>query len=278
MMACEKKAPGTKSARSVHLLQWSNFIKDADIELRRQAKEFQSQTGIEVTIETVNANDLNARFTAAVESGQGPDILQTLGNQTHLYAGGLMDVADLAEEVGAAQGGYYSVAKKAAIVDGVWRAVPYHIVGGANVYRKDIFAELGIPRFPETYFEYLEVGKKLKANGTPVGTYPVLEPDANCFKLSSDEDRPMAVEGLALGAHQCDALLSAAGADAIESLSEAVLSRKPAILNSAVFVAAPVGTARAEFLPEKHVPDAVLRQRPLQRSLIELRLPATIGN
>ena len=76
LMACEKKPPGKKAARRIHLLQWSNFIKDADIEIRRQAEEFEAQTGVAVTVETINANDLNARSTAAVESGNGPDMIQ----------------------------------------------------------------------------------------------------------------------------------------------------------------------------------------------------------
>lgn len=169
LIACEKQPPAQKSARSVHLLQWSNFIKAADEELMRQAKEFETQTGIKTTIETINANDLLARATAAVESGNGPDILQLQSNQPHLYAGGLMNVDKLAEEVGDAHGGFFRVAEEAAKVDGQWRAVPYHLVGGANVYRQDIFQQLGIERFPDTFDEYMTVGKKLKAFGMPVG-------------------------------------------------------------------------------------------------------------
>lgn len=169
LMACEKKPPGKKAARRIHLLQWSNFIKEADIEIRRQAEEFEAQAGVAVTVETINANDLNARATAAVESGHGPDIIQFFANQPHLYAGGLTDVDELAEEVGQLHGGYYDNAVEAAKVDGRWKAVPYNIVGGAFAYRKDKFEELGIERFPDTWDELLTVGRRLKQAGMPIG-------------------------------------------------------------------------------------------------------------
>jgi len=169
LMACEKKAPSTQSSRNIHLLQWSNFIPEADPEIRRQAKEFESQTGVSVTVETINANDLNARATAAVESKRGPDIIQFQWNQAHLYEGGLMDVDDLAQELGALHGGWYETSVAAAKVGQHFKAVPYNIVGNAIVYRKDKFDEAGVPKFPDTWQEYLAAGAKLKKAGFPVG-------------------------------------------------------------------------------------------------------------
>jgi multiple sugar transport system substrate-binding protein len=169
LMACEKKPPAQKTARSVHLLQWSNFVAPADEELRRQAKEFESQTGVTVTVETINANDLNARATAAVESKRGPDIIQLQWNQAHLYEGGLMNVDEVSEELGKPHGGWYETAVAAAKVGDHFKAIPYNIVGNAIAYRRDKFDELGIGKFPDTWPEYLEVGRKLKKAGMPVG-------------------------------------------------------------------------------------------------------------
>ena len=169
LMACEKKPPAQKVRRTIHLLQWSNFVKEGDEELRRQAKEFESQTGVTVTVETINANDLNARATAAVESKQGPDIIQLQFNQTQLYAGGLSDVEDVAEEIGKEHGGWYDTAIQAAKVGARWKAIPYNIVGSTFAYRKDKFAELGIQAFPDTLDELMIAGAKLKKAGLPIG-------------------------------------------------------------------------------------------------------------
>ena len=36
-------------------------------------------------------------------------------------------------------------------------------------YRKSWFEEIGVSKFPETWEEYREAGKKLKAKGRPIG-------------------------------------------------------------------------------------------------------------
>jgi len=73
-----------------------DFIPEGDVEVRRQVAEYQKQTKVEVQCETISANDLQARITAAIQSGAGPDIIMMLHNWPHLYAEGLADVSDLA--------------------------------------------------------------------------------------------------------------------------------------------------------------------------------------
>jgi multiple sugar transport system substrate-binding protein len=53
-------------------------------------------------------------------------------------------------------------------VDGVARGVPLFNIGNANVYRKDVFEELDL-KVPNTWEQYLEVGRALKSNNLPVG-------------------------------------------------------------------------------------------------------------
>ena len=94
------KAPAYAQARKVHYLQWTSFVPAADAEVDRQAKEFTKATGIEMTVEKINQNDMAARITAAVESGSGADVIQMNANQPHLFANGLADVNALVEELG----------------------------------------------------------------------------------------------------------------------------------------------------------------------------------
>ncbi|MBI4639516.1 MAG: extracellular solute-binding protein [Candidatus Tectomicrobia bacterium] len=161
------KAPAIAETRTLHILEWSSFVKQADVERDRQAEEFGKQAGVKVTVEHINANDLPARATAAIEGGTGPDILQLLNNYPHLYAEGLENHDKLIAEVGGDN--IYSFVREAIQVNGVYRGVPYFFGGGANVYRKDIFKKVGIERPPDTWAEYLEAGKKLKKLGMPVG-------------------------------------------------------------------------------------------------------------
>jgi multiple sugar transport system substrate-binding protein len=160
------KAPAYGQARKLHYLQWSSFVPAADVEVNRQAEEFKKATGIDITVEMINQNDMAARITAAVESRSGADVIQMNANQPHLFAHGLADHNALVEELLGDQ--VYKWASGAATVDGVARGVPLFNIGNAIVYRKDVFEELGL-KVPNTWDEYLEVGKALKNNNLPVG-------------------------------------------------------------------------------------------------------------
>ena len=94
------KAPALAQTRTLHVLEWSSFVPAADVLRDQQAAEFGKQAGVKVTLEHINANDLPARATAAIEGRKGPDILQLLNNSPHLYAGGLEDHNQLLAELG----------------------------------------------------------------------------------------------------------------------------------------------------------------------------------
>jgi multiple sugar transport system substrate-binding protein len=161
------KAPAFAQARTLHVLEWSSFVKEADVIRDQQAADFGKQAGVQVTIEHVNANDLPARATAAIEGRKGPDILQLNLNYPQLYAGGLEDHNALIAELGGEK--FYPFIMDAVRVDGVARGVPYFFGGGANTYRKDIFQKVGITKLPDTWEEHLAAGKKLKKFGMPIG-------------------------------------------------------------------------------------------------------------
>src|SRR5918996_5422258 len=116
------KAPAYAQERKVHYLQWTSFIPEADTEIDRQAEEFAKATGIEMTVEKINQNDMAARITAAVESGSGADVIQMNANQPHLFANGLADHNALMEELGGDE--FYEWARGAAVVEEVARGVP----------------------------------------------------------------------------------------------------------------------------------------------------------
>src|ERR687891_2759013 len=141
------KAPAYAQERRVHYLQWTSFIPAADEEIDRQAEEFSKATGIDITVEKINQNDMPARITAAVESGSGPDVIQMNANQPLLFANGLADQTALLQELQGDQ--LYDWARAAATADGVARGVPLFNIGNAIAYRKDVFEELGL-KVPNT--------------------------------------------------------------------------------------------------------------------------------
>src|SRR4030095_8397499 len=118
------RAPAVAQGTKPHILRWFDVIPEADVELKRQAPEASKALGAEVTFEFINANDLQPRITAAIQSGSGADIIQMLWNWPQLYANGLVDVSDVAEPIGKAQGGYYDVFSSSAKVGGKWLPAP----------------------------------------------------------------------------------------------------------------------------------------------------------
>src|ERR1700722_6590993 len=165
------RAPAYGQALTVHWLRWSDFVPSSDVFLKGPfIQQCQKDLGIKLTVETINANDIQARVTSAIQSGAGPDIFYLLQNWPQLYGQSCADVSDLADEIGKAQGGFYDICKTVATMGGKWIGVPYCVGGGLVAYRKSWLAEAGSPDgFPKDWDTYRTVGKKLKAAGHPYG-------------------------------------------------------------------------------------------------------------
>src|SRR5215468_9651905 len=119
------RAPAYAQATTVHWLRWADFVPASDKLLREKiAPQCEKDLGIKLNLEMINANDLQARTTAAIQSGTGPDIIMLLGTWPQLYADSVADVSDVAEEIGKGQGGYYDPQRAITTVGGKWIGVP----------------------------------------------------------------------------------------------------------------------------------------------------------
>src|SRR5947208_2398888 len=114
-------------------------------------------------------NDLNPRIASAIETKSGPDIIMMISNWPHLYADGLADVDDLAEEIASRDGAYYEHNKKVSVVGNRWKAVPLCSVPATWAYREDWFKDAGAGKFPDTWDEWRKVGIALKKKNQPMG-------------------------------------------------------------------------------------------------------------
>ena len=100
-----RRAPAFAQGTRLNILRWVDFIPACDVELKRQAVDASKALGAEVVFEFINANDLQARITAAIQSASGPDVIMMLHNWAHLYQNSLVDMTDLGEWQGKDQGG-----------------------------------------------------------------------------------------------------------------------------------------------------------------------------
>src|SRR5256714_10773228 len=165
-------APGTGRAagKSVTLLHESSFIKTFDEYMQKTlAPAYEKETGVKVVYELTSVGSLPTRISTITETGSGADVTMIFLLYPFLFADKLMDVSDIAEDIGKKQGGWYDAAKEAGIVNGQWKAVPHSNIGQLMNWRTDWFKEVGVTKFPDTWEELYEVGKKLKAKDHPFG-------------------------------------------------------------------------------------------------------------
>jgi multiple sugar transport system substrate-binding protein len=179
------RAPAFAQGTTLHWVRGSDYVPASDQLLKTKINEqCQKDLGIKFNLEGVDGLTIQARVTSAVQSGNGPDIIQAINNWAQLYADSVVDVSDVAEEIGKAQGGYYETSRAVAYDGSKWIAVPFTIVGLQIVNRTSWWKEIGYDaeKYPQTWEEWRAAGKILKAKGRPLGqTLAHAFGDANAF-------------------------------------------------------------------------------------------------
>src|ERR1043166_6925563 len=131
------RAPAYAQATTLHWLRWNDFVPASDELLRKEIiPAGEKALGVKLTLETINGNDIQARTTSSIQSGSGPDIICGLNNWPQLYAESVVDVSDVAEEIGKAQEGFYKESTVVANDGKKWIAVPWCVLGAQISYRK----------------------------------------------------------------------------------------------------------------------------------------------
>src|SRR5438132_9232674 len=179
------RAPAFAQGTTLHWVRGSDYVPVSDQMVRTKINEqCQKDLGIKINLEGVDGLTIQARVTSAVSSGSGPDIISAINNWAQLYADSVVDVSDVAEESGKAQGSYFETAKSIAYDGKKWLAVPNTVVGLQIANRTSWWKEIGYgpEKYPATWEEWREAGKKLKAKGHPLGqTLAHAFGDANAF-------------------------------------------------------------------------------------------------
>jgi multiple sugar transport system substrate-binding protein len=151
---------GTKVA----LLHWTSFVPDEDKWFKETlVNDWAKPNGVDLTVELVSANEAQPKIVAALQAGGGPDVMLLQWTWSHLYADKLSDVGAVAEKVGADGGGFYDAMKQNAQVQGVWRAVPFGLLGNAIHHRESVLKQAGADKFPTAWSDLAKVGADAKS-------------------------------------------------------------------------------------------------------------------
>ena len=134
-----------RSRTKIHWLRWNDFVPASDQLLRNKiAPEAAKALGIKLNVETINANDIQARITSAVQSGTGPDIICALNNWPQLYADSVVDVSE-SRTRSAAAGRLLETSKTVASDGRKDRRCRGRSLAVALTNRKSWFADTGYP-------------------------------------------------------------------------------------------------------------------------------------
>jgi len=159
-------APGLAAAaapKSMSVVHESSFIKAFDdFFVKTLSPEYEKLTGIKVGYEAVSVGSMLTRLTTIVETKAGPELVHTGINWPHLFDQGLLDVTDVAGEVGKKIGPWHDNILDSVVVNKKWKAVPWGNIGQLEVYRTDWFKEVGVTKFPDTWEDLLAAGRDIR--------------------------------------------------------------------------------------------------------------------
>ena len=154
---------------SLRLLRWKRFVQGDEDQFMANTRRFTELTGVAVTVDSENFEEVRPKAAVAANVGAGPDIIIAT-NEDHLqYPNQLLDVTDLADYLGQKYGGWYDICRNYCMHEGKWIALPTGAAGGAWVYRKSMVNAAGFDALPQDFTGVLKLCQALKARGTPPG-------------------------------------------------------------------------------------------------------------
>jgi multiple sugar transport system substrate-binding protein len=160
---------GFGNAGSLKLLMRSHFVPAYDTFLDKWAADWGDRNKVKVEVDHILSAELAAKIAAEVAAGAGHDIYAlTRNGETALYHTQMLDVSDLAKQVGEAHGGFIPLGETIGLYEGAWHAVPEFFIDFPALYRKDIFDANGLAPV-DTWADLLRVGTLLKGKGNPIG-------------------------------------------------------------------------------------------------------------
>src|SRR5437667_90933 len=177
------RAPAVAQTRELTFLSIASFVPETDKELKRQFEEWGAKNKVKVRLDIIAHLQLQTKKAADVQARSGHD-LTALGpglGDADLYFDYLADLNDVATDVAPKNGGWLSQSDY--LIRGKWKLLPWWQPPFPMAVRTDLLEKLG-EKSPDTWEDWLRVGKKGKAMGHPFGTAMGHSGDANVTLLS----------------------------------------------------------------------------------------------
>lgn len=158
----------SEAAREQKLIYWHlpTFTPLADEAAREQFEEFRKSAGLseqEAAFVNVSNKDLIPRLSAALETGNPPDVVRLYESYVQLYRsqGHMLDVTDLVTKMQGEKGGIFESSLRAVGFEGKFYGVPFAINPWPMHARNDVLETAGL-EYPATWDEFVETCKKIQ--------------------------------------------------------------------------------------------------------------------
>ena len=158
-----------EAGAKLRMLRWKRFVQGDEDQWLANTRKFTEKTGIEVTTDAENWEDIRPKAAVAANIGNGPDIIITTNDDAHQYPDKLADVSELAEYLGKKYGGWYDLARQYGTDGRRWIGIPMGAGASAVVYRDSQVKAAGFTGIPKDTAGFLKLCQSLKAKGTPPG-------------------------------------------------------------------------------------------------------------
>jgi len=86
-----------EAGATLRVLRWKRFVQGDEDQWLANSRKFSETTGVPVTVESENWEDLRPKAAVAANVGSGPDIIIGTNDDAHLYPDKLADVSDVAD-------------------------------------------------------------------------------------------------------------------------------------------------------------------------------------
>jgi len=154
---------------SLKILARSHFVPAYDTWLDQWAADWGARYNTEVTIDHILAGNLPEKWAAEVAAGAGHDLFVfSQSGAVNVYNKQLIDMSDIAEEIGSKYGWVDPIASNLGKFGATWKGVPEYFIDFPSMYRQDLFDANNL-RPPDTWEDLMRVGTVLKGKGYPVG-------------------------------------------------------------------------------------------------------------
>lgn len=143
-----------------------------DVPTTQLINAWAAQKNVDVKITTVTFSVLDTTTATSLQGHTGPDLVILSNYGAYLYSDALLDVSDLATKLNAANGGWYPISERLAVVNGTWRSLPVYMYMHMFFYRQDVFDKAKVA-VPGTWDQFRTALQKIKSANTGVAPFGI---------------------------------------------------------------------------------------------------------